>query len=105
RTVSVASTATSATDSVGSTSTYSMPPPIYTYSVKLYRASTSGDVLLQQWGPNGVTSGSATATLPPILNFTGQSTAAKTLRLSYWPVSDTNNITEIDLASYASGTL
>jgi YD repeat-containing protein len=37
--------------------------------------------------------------IPSRIRFTGQPAEAQTLRLSYWPLSDVNNITELDMAA------
>jgi YD repeat-containing protein len=46
---------------------------------------------------------SETKQISTVLHFTGQPTAGKTLRIAYWSLTDPNNITELDLASYSPG--
>ncbi len=81
-------------------------------TLAIYKETPNGDVrVAYQTNPygtfaqvdNGLIAGTATTGVPSIFHFTGEP-AGKTLRLAYWPASDPNNITEIDLKSYTPGT-
>ncbi len=80
------------------------------YQVSIYKQTTAGDVLITSTTASyalpsdGNGSTSAASQIPNILHFSGQPSAGATMRVSYWPVSNSNNITEFDISSYSPGT-
>ncbi len=81
------------------------------YTVTVTKQTSQGDLLLASqagnyaWAVDANNNAAAPAqtTESTTFHFTGQASQA-TLRLAYWPASDSNNITELDLKSYTPGT-
>ena len=87
------------------------------YTVNIYKETGQGDVLIttksgfypetvEQWDAfiDNKYYSYTTTEAPSIIHFTGQPAEGQTMRVSYWPENDPNNISEVDLASYTAGT-